>query len=348
MTFRAPLVSVVIPAYNAARTLPVALGSVINQTIDNFEIIVVDDGSTDSTADVARSFADARIRVLQQINAGHAAARNTGVAAAKGVYVGFLDADNLWLPQKLEHQLAWLRENPELRAVQAGTYFVDDDLTILYEHRCVVSRDPLLDSLCFRNLPDVMSTLIAKRTLLQEIGGFDSTLPILQDWDLAIRLSRLGYFSSMPEALSAYRLHEGNQSRNVGIHVPAGLRVLDKVFSDPELPLYVRRHRREIYAHFYTMLCGGEARYGRLRQGIYWAIRAVLSDPRALSYVLATPVRRLRKRRSRHTHTETSVSHFLSIAARGSRAFSEGTVRIGPGSETVNNADTTRHHDDVH
>ena len=291
-------VSVVIPAYNASRTLAQTLRSICAQTYEQLDVIVVDDGSTDGTAAVAASFGDPRVRVITQANAGHAAARNTGIAAATSRYVAFLDADNLWLPDKLERQISWLRRRPTSRALQSGTYFVRDDLAVLYAEPCISSSDPLLDSLTFRNLPDVMSTLVAERGLLQEIGGFDESLRILQDWDLAIRLARHGQLNSLADPLSAYRLHSRNQSRDVALHIAPGLRILERIFSDPDLPPHIRCHRRLIYARFYTMLCGGELQYRHWAGAARWASKAVSTHPTTLGYMLSMPARSRRRRRS--------------------------------------------------
>src|SRR5262249_39213835 len=114
----APLVSVVLPAYNAERTIAASLASIAAQTVTELEVIVVDDGSTDDTIRVAKSTDRGDLRVISQANAGHAAARNTGVSAARGRYVAFLDADDLWLPEKLERQMDEIRRNSRKRALQ--------------------------------------------------------------------------------------------------------------------------------------------------------------------------------------------------------------------------------------
>jgi glycosyltransferase involved in cell wall biosynthesis len=292
-----PTVSVVVPAYNAVRTLPAALESVALQTFRDFEIVVVDDGSTDATAEVARSLGAPNLRVVSQINAGHAAARNTGIQTARGRYVAFLDADDLWLPDKLARQLAELRARPGVRALQTGAARVDDGLNMLWDEPCRDSRDALWETLCFQNMPALMSTLMVDKSLLQEVGGFDATLVILQDWDLAIRLARVGQLHSMTDVLSGYRFHPGSQSADVDVHIAPGHRVLEKQFSDPELPARIRRRRNAVYARFYTMLCGGAVKAGRLGYAGYWGCKALRCDPRMAGYILRFPARRLNRRR---------------------------------------------------
>ena len=292
-----PSISVVVPAYNAARTLPATVASIESQTVRALEILVVDDGSTDATVDVAHATGANNLRVISQANAGHAAARNTGIAAARGRYVAFLDADDLWLPEKLERQLGEIGPNPGIRALQTGAARVDDELRLLWAEPCRRSEDQLWDTLSFRNMPAMMSTLLAERELLDEVGGFDPSLVILQDWDLAIRLARRNQLHSLPDVLSAYRYFDTSQSANVEIHVEPGLRVLEKLFADPQLPPAIRARRRAAYARFYTMLCGGSIRVGNPRSALHWGMKALRADPRVAGYIAAFPRRRLSRRR---------------------------------------------------
>jgi glycosyltransferase involved in cell wall biosynthesis len=294
-----PMVSVVVPAYNAARTMEATLRSVLRQTVDDLELIVVDDGSNDSTSEIARSMDDGRLRLLRQRNAGHASARNTGIAAARGRYVAVVDADDLWLPQKLERQLAVFDDCPEVRALHGSAVFVDDSLQPLFLAPSPEGSNDLLDVLCFRGLAAMMVTLIIERTLLEQIGGFDSSLIILQDWELAIRLARLGELYSTSEPLVLYRLHPGNQSKQVDLHIEPGERILARLFEDPTLPEAIAARRSYVYANFYAMLCGGAFQIGRPAYAAYWARRALASDPRVFAYLASFPARRIRKRLSR-------------------------------------------------
>lgn len=294
-----PAVSVVIPAYNAERTIRATLASVLHQTVGDLEVIVVDDGSTDGTASAAESLGDERLRVLHQANAGHAAARNTGIASAGGRYVAVVDADDIWLANKLERQLEVMRRSPHVRALHSSAVHVDDSLAPLFVGDCPDGANQLFDVLCFRGLPGFMCTLIVERALLDEVGRFDASLIILQDWELAIRLSRRGELYSMSEPLALYRVHAGNQSKMIQLHVEPGERVLARVFDDPSLPPDVAARRRYVYARFYAMLCGGAFQLGRFSDVGFWARKALASDPRVIGYLASLPLRRLRKRASR-------------------------------------------------
>jgi glycosyltransferase involved in cell wall biosynthesis len=294
-----PSVSVVVPAYNAARTIETTLHSVLQQTVEDLELLVVDDGSTDTTPDIVRSVKDDRLRLLQQPNAGHASARNAGIRAAQGRYVAVVDADDVWLPHKLERQVALLDSHPEVRALHGSAVFVDDSLRPLFIATSPDGKNDLLDVLCFRGLAAMMVTLIAERALLEQVGGFDPSLIILQDWELAIRLARLGELYSISEPLVLYRLHATNQSKQIDLHIEPGERVLTHFFNDPTLSPDIAARRSYVYAHFYAMLCGGAFQLGRPAYAAHWARRAIACDPRVLAYLAALPLRRLRKRISR-------------------------------------------------
>ena len=288
------------PAYNAERTLASAAASVLNQTMDDLELIIVDDGSTDGTRRVAEAIEDPRVRLVSQENAGAAAARNAGIRQARGGWVAFLDADDFWLPHKLVRQLETLTRTGH-DAAQASVIFVDDSLQPLEARLCRPSRDPLMDFLRFRNMPAVMETLIVSTSLLEAIGGFARDLVILEDWDIMIRLARAGGVASMMEPLALYRVHAGNRSRDTSMHVEPGHIVLGRLFDDPTLPERVRRREREIYARFYTMLAGGAYTVGDRPGVVHWGLKAIQTDPRMLLYMGALPARRIQRWRSRRS-----------------------------------------------
>ncbi len=298
MPGNAPRVSVVIPAFNAVKTLEATVNSVLAQTVREIEIIVVDDGSTDGTLKLASSFRDDRLRAVHQQNAGVSAARNVGLRSATGDYVAFLDSDDLWLPEKLAKQLALIESDRTISAVQSGVFFVDDDLNVLSVRRCTDTGDAFRESLLFRNLPAFPSTLLVNREQLLRLGGFDESLVILEDWDLAVRLSRKG-FRSIEEPLGLYRVHAGNRSRNVDLHVAPGFSVLKRVFDDQELPFELRRFRRRAYAAFFRMLAGGYANRQDVKNAIRWGVRAVTMHPAEIGYLVQLPLRRLQRRMSR-------------------------------------------------
>jgi len=290
-----PLVSVVIPAYNAARTIRQTIDSALAQPLADLEVIVVDDGSTDDTAAVVDAIPDPRVRLHRQANAGVAAARNAGIALARGTWVALLDSDDVWVAHKLQRQLELMARRPDTHASVAAAYFVDDDLTPRSLRHCLQPENLLLSYLRFQNLPNAASSWVVRRSLLDQIGGFDTGLAILEDWEFSLRLARFANPLCIDEPLSLYRVHPGNRSRDLDLHIQPGLLVLERLFADPTLPQDVRIHEREIYARFYTMLCGGALKVRRPLAVIRWGALALRTDPRMLAYMAALPLRRLRR-----------------------------------------------------
>src|SRR5215469_2241485 len=188
------LVSVVIPVYNRARLIGRAIGSVLAQTYQNFEIVVVDDASTDDLSGALSEISYSRLRrVAHPRNRGAAAARNTGVAAAVGEYVAFLDSDDIWYPQKLAAQVAAMRgQPPDI----AGTVCAYDCIRTGRPPRRVVpswtpltfARSQLLGCTCGPG-----TTLLCRRDVFAEIGPYDEELRRLEDWDWLLRLAEGGY-----------------------------------------------------------------------------------------------------------------------------------------------------------
>lgn len=295
------LVSVVVPAYNAEATLARTLQSIIDQTVGVAEIIVVDDGSTDGTAELTRQYAeaDARVRLLSKSNGGASSARNAGIASATGEFIGFLDADDVWLPHKLERQLEVFERHTEVGAVQAGAVHVDGDLRPLFRLACVPGRMHPMEVLRFRNLPAFPTTLMLRREAVATIGVFDTSLAILEDWEFALRASVRSVLWSIEEPLALYCVHPGNRSLDLDLHVAPGMLVLARLFDGPDLPPELHGKKNEAYARMFLMLAGGAFRVRRWGSLIRWGARAIASDFRTVAYMAALPLRRLRRRRSR-------------------------------------------------
>lgn len=285
-----PTVSVAIIAYNKADTLPAAIDSVLRQTYQDFEIIVVDDGSTDDTPRQAAAYGG-RIRYIRKENGGTGSARNRGIAESKGDYVAFLDGDDLWLPGKLERQMEAFRREPRILAAQCGVYCVHQDLRVFEARRCRPDRDTLENFLRFRNLPGFSSTVVVRREALERVGGFGTDLVILSDWDMACRLARAGTLRSVPELLVLYRHYPKNQSRDVGIHIEPGIRSLERFFASEGLDPKIRSSRGSVHAHFYAMLAGGYLRNRQWGQAVAWAWKAIRTSPKVLPYVSGLPLR---------------------------------------------------------
>lgn len=211
-------VSVVIPCYNAARYVAATLRSVLSQTGVEMQVIVVDDGSTDGSAELVRSqFPD--VALVQQPNQGVAAARNRGVQHAVHDWVAFVDADDIWLPGKLQAQLHLLSAHPQARmAYTSWQVWTSDDpepaREWLSEVQAGGDKMPTWIGPSGWIYPELLlicevwtSTVLARRSLLEELGGFDPTLRIGEDWDLWLRASRVTQILQVPKPLALYRMH---------------------------------------------------------------------------------------------------------------------------------------------
>jgi glycosyltransferase involved in cell wall biosynthesis len=290
-------ISVVVPAYNAERTIEQTLQSVLEQqSCPDFEVIVVDDGSCDRTAKLVAAMRDPRLTLVRQPNSGVATARNTGIVRARGEWIALLDADDIWLRNKLHAQFELLQSQPSACAVQCGAHLVDDHLRILETRRCRSDQSSLLHFLRFENLPAVSSTWVVRRSTLISIGLFDPGLDAIEDWDLSLRLARFGTTCCVEEPLVLYRQHAHNRSSDLDSHVRAGLTILARFFADETLPNEIAAARASVYARFYLMLCGGALRAQRWRDCARWGIHALLLDPTAADRVVALPARTLRRR----------------------------------------------------
>lgn len=251
-----PRVSVVVPAYNAAATIGQALESVFGQSFQDFEVVVVDDGSTDNTRRVLAGYGD-RIRVLAKANEGKpAAARNLGVRAAAGQLVAFLDADDWWREDKLERQVAVFGGRPEVGLVYTGDATVDADGKTLSVNPCPPgARGRIYDLLTVRNVM-VGSSVMARRMAIVHAGGFDEGLTSIENWDLWIRIARDWTIEYIDEPLTLYRVHEGNRSSNVELRRQNVFRVLAKYHDPRDRSLLARRQRRDAYFHAYFNVLG--------------------------------------------------------------------------------------------
>lgn len=262
-----PKVSVIIPFYDRAATLPRCIQSVRAQTFSDWEMLAVDDCSRDDSARIVESFGDPRIRVLRHpTNRGASVARQTGLEAAGGEFIAILDSDDEWLPEKLERQLASGGD-----AVGCG-YFVRQD-----EEEWVFRHPPVTDwvaHLHFRCMIRAGSTLLARRSLAQEVGGFDPALRFYEDWDFALRLAERAPLTMLAEPL--VRIHVGGP-RSFVDHEPSVRRFLAK-----HAAAFHQRgatHRRRVCAQHLQNLAAGAFAERRFALGARWLIESYAANP---------------------------------------------------------------------
>lgn len=238
-----PCVTVVVPTYNRAHVLHRAVASALAQTISDIEVLVVDDGSDDETARVVQDFSDDRIRLLRhQVRRGAPAARNTGMRAARGECIGFLDSDDEWLPVKLERQLRAL-DTPRQPRPEVVTCSVTHDP----RHSIPVPAEP--KNLSYRGLlalregPWGGQTILVRKSPRTEVVEFDEDLPSGQDWDFLVRLARVTSVVALPEPLAIIHRAPGDRIGTLEGKLRGRLQLLQKY--DEEL----RRFPDALAAH---------------------------------------------------------------------------------------------------
>jgi glycosyltransferase involved in cell wall biosynthesis len=202
MTQDKELVSVIIPVYNCELYLAEAIESVFNQTYRPIEVIIVDDGSTDKSADVASSYKE--IHYIYQSNQGTAVARNSGLAAAQGEFIAFMDADDRWVPHKLRMQVEYLLEHPNIDYTIGGMQnFYDPE---------IIALSKIIKSSLEKEQINLM-TMVARKTLFDQLGGFDPSYRIGEDLEWIIRAKDAGIsMVILPEILLYRRIHNSNLS----------------------------------------------------------------------------------------------------------------------------------------
>ena len=253
------LISVVIPTHNRAAILLEAVESVLKQTYQNFEILIVDDGSTDNTKGIVKSVDDQRIFYLFQENAGPAAARNTGIRKAKGEYVAFLDSDDLWHPRKLEKQMDIFRREDGVGLVSTGSTYLDSEGKCIFKKACrahdtteylkylVLSPDK-----AFTGTP----TLLVKKECFAKVGLFDERQLLFEDWDLCFRIGLRYEIRVINETLTTIRMDKqsfsslSDELRFKTMH----LRYLEKAFGYEGLPEEILKIKRQSYSNAFWSL----------------------------------------------------------------------------------------------
>jgi len=298
MNVSLPSVSVVIPAFNAETTIRTALESVLYQTSPPFECVVVDDGSTDQTQDIVNEFGS-RVRSIKQSNRGVSAARNSGISAARGTYVAFLDADDVWLQEKLSCQLDLIRQNHELAMVYSGYHLVSHDLAqVLKTVVPSAPADVIRATFTMEGPPaGIAFTGLVSRDALSEVGGFDESLSTSADADLVCRVASRYEVAAVYTPLVLYRQHPRQMHRDVDLFERDMLHVIRKLVRDPVVGPTVKPFHRRALANLYVSLGLTTLTQRRLGASLNYLAHAFANDPfRALNVATASALRRIRTR----------------------------------------------------
>ena len=259
---RSPMISVILPAFNAEATIAQAIESVLAQSWRDFELIVINDGSTDATLQAVAAFDDSRLAVFSHANRGPSASRNVGVSLANGEYVAFIDADDIWLSHKLEVQVSALQADPQADVAYGWTDTVDPTGCVVYpDQRRTVSGD-VYETLLLHNFISSGSNTMISRKVFQEVGGFDESLWAVEDWDLHVRLAARYAYVCVPTVVVQYRLSHGSLSSQLRLMEASHRRVAARLFA--AAPPHLQRLRTKCDAAFFRYLavratqCGSE------------------------------------------------------------------------------------------
>jgi glycosyltransferase involved in cell wall biosynthesis len=288
-------VSVVIPTYNYGCFISEAIESVLAQTYQIDEIIVVDDGSTDGTESLVRAFGES-VRYVKQQNAGVGAARNRGVENASGDLIAFLDADDMWLPEKIEKQVAKFSADSELGLVHCGMREFNGDTGDTLKIYLEGSEGLIASELALFESPVIYvsgSIWVVRRDVFWSVGGFDTRLTNGEDWEFCLRVARKYKVGFVPEALVNYRNHGANATKNIEAMERSTLIAWNKAFdTDDEKILSLRRRS---YGNLHKVLAGSYLQSGQYGGFLRNLFKSLWFRPSLLRYYLTLPLTR-RKR----------------------------------------------------
>jgi glycosyltransferase involved in cell wall biosynthesis len=272
-----PKVSVIIPAYNAMTYLPESVESVLNQTFTGFEVLIINDGSSDGIVEWAKRITDSRIRLISQENQGLAGARNTGIAHAQGEYLAFLDADDLWEATKLEKQVRCLEENLEVGLVDAWVVLADEHGKSIGR---VIKSQPEGD--VWKRIiecPTVVcgSSPMVRRCCFENLGVFARDLSGSADWDMWIRVASRYSFAVVKEPLVYYRQHPSSMSKNCQEMLRDNSTVIEKTFNSAPTELLYLKNRS--YGHVNLYLSWRSLDNKNYQEAIYFRQQALTYYP---------------------------------------------------------------------
>lgn len=273
-----PTVSVILPTYNRADILGDAVRSVLAQTYEDFELLIVDDASTDNTDDIVAEFGDSRIQYLKHdINRGASAARNTGIEAARGSYIAFQDSDDEWFSEKLAKQMSVFdRSSSEVGVVYTGIWrTVNGEKRYLPYPAIDPKEGDIQDSIQRQNFIPVQVAVV-RRECFERVGTFDEETPPIDDWDLWLRISQQFEFRLVDEPLVSATVREDSISRNRAEIVASRERIVNKYRED---------FSRSPLANQYFYIGHGAMKLNKVRKGRMYLTKAVLTWPHPL-YVL--------------------------------------------------------------
>jgi glycosyltransferase involved in cell wall biosynthesis len=277
-----PKVSVIIPTYNRAHLIDKAIKSVLNQTYQDYEIIVVDNASTDNTKEVVKGFNNFKIRYIYYCdNRGSSVARNIGIRASHGEYIALLDSDDEWLPEKLDRQVEVLQnESPEVGVVYSDVLYIDENSKNMNRKlRNPKKEGYIYEDLLGGNCVGTPSALLIKKECFHRFGLFDDLLKYHEDWDMWIRIAKYYRFVFIEVPLVKYRLHSNRISENLELTIIASNRILAKYTNE-------LKKRRGVHSKIYFNIGNIFCHIGKTKEGQRYLFRAISLYPFCIRYYI--------------------------------------------------------------
>ncbi|MEH2058127.1 MAG: glycosyltransferase family A protein [Nostoc sp.] len=272
-----PKVSVIIPAYNAMSFLPQALDTLFNQTFQDFEVLIIDDGSSDHIATWAAEITHPNVKLISQANQGQSVARNNGIRLSQSEYIAFLDADDLWEPTKLEKQVSAFIKNPELGLVDTWVFVVDEQDNILSKPEIYYDEGNVWLQMLELNLVMCGSSPMVRRECFETVGYFNQTIKGPEDWHMWTRIAAQYPFKIICEPLVHYRQHPHSTSRNLELMVSNIIKAIEDLFES--VPLQFQWKKRRAYGRGYLYIASLAQKSNNYRQASYFFWRALLTYP---------------------------------------------------------------------
>ena len=240
-----PIVSVIIPVYNGGEFINKAVESVLKQTYRDFEIIIINDGSTDNTEVIVKQFNDIRIRyICHEKNLGLSKARNTGIRTCRGKYIAFLDADDEYLPEKLALQVKRFENISSEVGVVCAWSFNMDQYGKIFSKRFLPKKEGYVFELLLSANPMSVPTLLIRKECFEKVGLFDSELDGQEDWDMWMRITKYYKISLIKMPLAKRRIHPNRMSDQFDRKVMTAQRIIEKHMGE-------LKKRRRIYSRHY-------------------------------------------------------------------------------------------------
>jgi glycosyltransferase involved in cell wall biosynthesis len=242
--------SIIVIVYNGEQYIERAVHSALGQTVADIEVIVVDDGSSDASADRVGRIKDSRLRLVRQSNQGPSAARNTGIREAKGDWIAFLDCDDWWTPDKLEHQLAMTEQSPDVALVYSGATTVLEDGSVLSEALPRLRGAVLKHLLMGNNITGSSSSVLIRRDVLSELGGFRPDIHYGEDWDLWLRIAARHRIEMVCQPHVYLLSHRDSQGMQVTRMRDSCLRLLGEAFDTYASHLTALKRSARVAVHY--------------------------------------------------------------------------------------------------